>query len=120
MRSFPRRRTAWLVVLAFAASLNSPLLSARHGLFEPVDACKVDLAFSSPADPHLELAPPPIASHCAVCHWLRALRGITPLGSGPLLQLPQPRAADLPVITAALHDALARHRPSRAPPSTQA
>jgi hypothetical protein len=113
------RLRALLALAVFSISLSLPLLSFGHFTLDDDTACgSVKLSAAHPGS-QFELVRPPLPpSHCALCHWLRAVGGSQTSGittvhawlgpAAPTISFP---AAWSPAPTVSL-------LPSRAPPVT--
>jgi hypothetical protein len=105
------------VLTMFVSSLALPLVSAHVAADADVD-CRTEIASTAGAAlQHLdEAAPGGAAGHCALCHWLRAIRGAS---AGTAFA-----PAEKPVALAQYRNAAVRRLgraavpslPSRAPP----
>ena len=115
------RKQAWVALLAFVASLSLPLVASKHLAFDDDTACEPDVFAAHRADTqptHYETVRPVTpTTHCALCHWLRAVGGAQPNSAVADVAWFEP-AAVVTVVPVQWHASTRiTDRPSRAPPA---
>ena len=71
-----RRLAAWVAVTAFLGAFLLPLVSVHVG--DPDVADPISLAPGHSVDQFEAAHPPGRGDHCPLCHWLRAVSGLSP------------------------------------------
>jgi hypothetical protein len=106
------------VLAAFVSSLAVPVLGTGHAQAEDTGFCDPFLlAGGHPTDQFEKVLPPGADDHCAICHWLQAVRGVE-LRTAADAQAPVDAirvGASIPVLTGGR--TLVAERSSRAPPA---
>lgn len=82
MTTFHRRLTGWTALVTFVCGFVTPLVAAHVGLDRDLAGADVELIASDRPDRIGTPDAPPGPEHCALCHWLQALRGAG-LGAAP-------------------------------------
>ena len=116
MAKLTLRLRAWIALSAFLATFALPVAGAGHLSLDADAACEPETAGHSQSQ--FEIVHPPAAgTHCAICHWLRAVGGartdirvvaaawLEPVGLEPALT---PFWRGAPTVS---------ERPARAPPA---
>jgi hypothetical protein len=112
-----RRLAGRLTVAICACSVLLPATAESHALWNDDLACSWSLSSSDDAPAQVTSATSPDATHCALCHWLRAIGGAVPSESALTLSGLAPREILL-VRLVWWHDEMRPlARPSRAPPA---
>jgi hypothetical protein len=110
-----RRWAAWVAVTVFLGAFLLPLASVHVG--DPDVAESISLAPSHPVEQFEAVHPPVRGDHCALCHWLRDISGLSPgttASSGAWLE---PVAVKAPAPVPQVESPAVFGRSSRAPPA---
>ena len=119
MRTGLRRLFGHLTLTVFLASLCLPFLTASHFAWDDDPACGSDVLAPAHATTQFEpVIPGPVAQHCAICHWLRALGSASPAGSPSARPFIEARREAPARDFVAPERLVAGDRWSRGPPST--
>ena len=110
-----RRLAAWVAVTAFLGAFLLPLVSVHVG--DPDVAESISLAPSHPVD-QIEAAQPPVrGDHCPLCHWLRAISGLSAGAVASSSAWLEPVALKAPAPAQQVESPAIFSGPSRAPPT---
>jgi hypothetical protein len=109
-----RRWTAWVAVTAFLGAFLLPLVTVHVG--DPDVAESISLAPSHPVEQFEAVHPPVRGDHCALCHWLRAISGLSPGTAAPSGAWLEPVAVKAPAPAPQVESPAVLGRSSRAPP----
>jgi hypothetical protein len=117
--SLGKRLRAWAALAAFVGSLGLPLVSASHFSADDDLACgQVSLYAARTTLQYQTVKPAAPGTHCALCHWQRAVGGA--VASAPVAAFSTPAPDQVrPFATLSFSGAEAiRRQPSRAPPAS--
>jgi hypothetical protein len=112
-----RRLVGKLVLVAFVGILSSPLVASSHLQWSEEAECGSPALGPRHARTQFESAgTPQAASHCAICHWARAVAGSAPTASASGLPGLAPRGLHVEALVWWSGQSRSFERPSRAPP----
>jgi hypothetical protein len=111
-----RRLGGWLTLAAFFGVLAVPVVAGVHLAWNDDSFCEeADLAPRHATQLTTEHAPID-ASHCAVCHWMRAVASATPRPATRTIFALIPRQVETSLLVSTAGRTPALEQPSRAPP----
>jgi mono/diheme cytochrome c family protein len=112
-----RRPFSRLVVLLCVAAILLPAASRSHVLWDDDPACGSTLSLPDGGARQIGAGTHSSSpTHCAVCHWLRAIAGAEPVNTASTLLGLAPQAVAISRLAWWYDAAFALDRPSRAPP----
>ena len=118
MTSWRRSLRGWLALAAFFGGLTLPFQSERHfwGIDDP--SCEQPSVYGLQTTTTLKAATPaPTATHCAICHWQRAVGGASTASTQSVVAWLTPLDSAPPLVSTLVPFVVRSDKPSRAPPT---